>query len=441
MPRLAHDRVKKGRSLTEALHTTQRLSRDILRRALSGHHGRVAAAACLTLAALSLSGSNGGSQKAAADPYHRVVTLTGGRFTPAAMRALTRDMDPLWRALANQSLPGRAAWTPAGPLGWASYDIDTPPSLIWRDLTFDDARGINGLVPISPLPILPMNPFVLPAKGAERDRAMQCLTQAIYYEAGFESGEGQEAVAQVILNRLRHPAYPKSVCGVVYQGSQRATGCQFSFTCDGSLSRPVSATAWQRAQFVAKQALAGFVYKGVGPSTHYHADYVFPYWAVTLVKLTQIGAHIFYRMTGPSGAPDAFDGRYAGGETALSESVLTGGDTRTPDAPSAVLPPTIPVAATRTITLETGGETRTYTVAIPPAPGALPAPDTAGGGMLRPIRRQPTPDEVKQINESLLKFEEERHNAANAAAAPGQIGARPSRVLEAPAASPEAKAP
>ena len=87
---------------------------------------------------------------------------------------------------------------------------------------------------------------------------------AIYYEAASQSDEGQAAVAQVVLNRLRNPLFPKSVCGVVFEGSKLNTGCQFSFTCDGSLARRPSPDAWNRAQTVAARALNGYVVKGVG---------------------------------------------------------------------------------------------------------------------------------------------------------------------------------
>jgi hypothetical protein len=115
-------------------------------------------------------------------------------------------------------------------------------------------------------------------------------------------------------------------------------------------------------------------------------------------------------MTGPLGAPSAFVGRYAGGELNLPASVLTGGDARTPDAPSALAPP--PKPTTRTITLQTGGETRTYTIAAPPEAGASP-PSLGNPMVLQPSRRAPTPDEIKAINEKLRVFEEEQ-KAVNA---------------------------
>lgn len=139
------------------------------------------------------------------------------------------------------------------------------------------------------------------APSDDRSRAIACLAQAISYEAGNEPVEGQEAVAQVILNRFRHPAYPKSVCGVVFQGSERRTGCQFTFTCDGSLLRPRSALSMTNATAVANRVFDGLAATLIGGATHYHANYVSPYWAPSLVRVGAIGAHIFYRMPG---APD-----------------------------------------------------------------------------------------------------------------------------------------
>jgi Cell Wall Hydrolase len=129
-------------------------------------------------------------------------------------------------------------------------------------------------------------------------RALRCMAAAIDYEAGNEPLEGQEAVGQVILNRLRDPAFPKTVCGVVFQGSARRTGCQFTFTCDGSLLRPRSAQSQAQANVVAEHVLAGRNASIVGGATHYHANYVSPYWAPSLVRVATIGAHIFYRRPG-----------------------------------------------------------------------------------------------------------------------------------------------
>lgn len=150
--------------------------------------------------------------------------------------------------------------------------------------------------------------------GVDRTRALQCLTAAIYYEARSESDQGQRAVAQVVLNRVAHPSYPNTVCGVVYQGSERTTGCQFSFTCDGSLAKAPNRMFWLRSENVARAALAGYVERSVGLATHYHTIAIYPYWAPSLRHIITVGAHRFYRFNGRAGEPASFRFTYAGGE-------------------------------------------------------------------------------------------------------------------------------
>lgn len=146
-------------------------------------------------------------------------------------------------------------------------------------------------------------------------RALNCLTSAIYYEAANEPDEGQRAVAQVVLNRVRSPLWPDSVCAVVYQGSERTDfKCQFTFSCDGSMARAPSAAAWVRARGVAQRALAGDGYAPVGTATFYHTLAVRPNWAASVQPVAVIGAHIFYRNAGWNGSTDAFRTRYTGRE-------------------------------------------------------------------------------------------------------------------------------
>ena len=194
-----------------------------------------------------------------------------------------------------------------------------PPPLLVRSLAPEDALSINRSIPIADLPNPAARPFTLASAGSvDRLRSLDCLTAAIYYEAATEPLNGQRAVAQVVLNRARHPAYPRSVCGVVFEGARRSTGCQFSFTCDGSLRRAPMASHWGPARAVAEAALNGYVYAPVGWATHYHANYVVPYWASTLVKSANVGMHIFYRWRGGWGRPTAFGSRYAGVEPAIA---------------------------------------------------------------------------------------------------------------------------
>jgi spore germination cell wall hydrolase CwlJ-like protein len=142
------------------------------------------------------------------------------------------------------------------------------------------------------------------ALDASRD--LECLTQAVYYEARGEGRDGQRAVAQVVLNRVRHAAFPKTICGVVFQGANRRTGCQFSFTCDGSMRGGVNRAAWDRARDIAGKALSGTVYAPVGNATHFHTTAVAPVWRSSMIRVTQVGQHLFYRFGGRSGSTGAF---------------------------------------------------------------------------------------------------------------------------------------
>ncbi|GAA4000664.1 cell wall hydrolase [Sphingomonas humi] len=194
---------------------------------------------------------------------------------------------------------------------------DLPPPDLLRPLTPEEALKANAERPVEAQPATPAQPFKLRADEISRLRAIDCLTQAIYYEAASEGVDGGRAVAQVVLNRVRHPGYPNTVCGVVYQGSDRTTGCQFTFTCDGSLARTPVAYLWNRSRLIAGEALAGRIFAPVGYATHYHADYVVPYWAASLAKVAVIGRHIFYTFRGSGGSRAAFRQGYAGVEPAV----------------------------------------------------------------------------------------------------------------------------
>ncbi|WP_176590107.1 cell wall hydrolase [Sphingobium sp. EM0848] len=169
----------------------------------------------------------------------------------------------------------------------------------------NQAQAFNAAIPFSHLPNPAARPFVFAGSENDLARATDCLAAAQLYEAG-DDNTGERAVAQVVLNRVRHPAFPKTVCGVVFQGQERATGCQFTFTCDGALARTPTQAAWERAREIAKSALAGKVYKPVGYATHYHTDWVVPYWSGSLDKITSVGTHLFFRWRGWWGTPPAF---------------------------------------------------------------------------------------------------------------------------------------
>jgi spore germination cell wall hydrolase CwlJ-like protein len=175
----------------------------------------------------------------------------------------------------------------------------------------DQAKIINAALPFANAPLHAAQSFAFAGSDIDQRRALLCLTQTVYYEAGNEPLEGRRAVAQVVLNRLRHPAFPKSICGVVYQGAGTGT-CQFTFVCDGALYRRPEQGAWREAEQIARAALSGYVERSIGEATHYHADYVAPRWAPLLAKVAAIGQHIFYRWPGSWGQPAAFTGRYIG---------------------------------------------------------------------------------------------------------------------------------
>ncbi|MFD1107093.1 cell wall hydrolase [Sphingobium olei] len=189
-----------------------------------------------------------------------------------------------------------------------------------KPVSSEDAARLNAELPVSSAKNPPASPLALSLGDRLNHTAgVDCLTEAVYYEAANEPIDGQRAVAQVILNRVRHPAYPKTICGVVYQGVERGRSCQFTFVCDGALARAPVPALWRRAREVALAALSGLVYAPAGLATHYHADYVFPYWAPTLVKSLVIGRHLFYRMPGGLGSKAAFNGQYQAAEwSALS---------------------------------------------------------------------------------------------------------------------------
>uniref|UniRef100_UPI0035CA4E1A cell wall hydrolase n=1 Tax=uncultured Sphingomonas sp. TaxID=158754 RepID=UPI0035CA4E1A len=175
-------------------------------------------------------------------------------------------------------------------LTYASFDV---PSRAHLPLTAAQARASNAAVPFVARPLLPARRFVFHGGPAAREQATECLATAALYEAGTNR-RNQKAVIQVILNRVRLPGFPKTVCGVVYQGAGRATGCQFSFTCDGSLARRTEHVGWQQARASARRALDGHVFAAVGRASHYHADWMVPYWRASLDKIAKVDTHIFY---------------------------------------------------------------------------------------------------------------------------------------------------
>ncbi|KQR82287.1 cell wall hydrolase [Sphingomonas sp. Leaf343] len=179
-----------------------------------------------------------------------------------------------------------AAWIGSLPLPVA------PPNRA-RPMSMAAARASNARVPIVADRLRRAARFRFRGGPAAREQAIECLATAALYEAG-DDRRGQRAVMQVVLNRVGARGFPKTVCGVVYQGSARVTGCQFSFTCDGSVRRRPIHAGWTEARRQARRALNGRVYPEVGRATHYHTDWMVPYWRDSLVKVARIESHLFY---------------------------------------------------------------------------------------------------------------------------------------------------
>lgn len=206
----------------------------------------------------------------------------------------------------------------SGNSGSTPADLDNLPAasndtVVLSELTPDEARARNAQVELAAIGPGAPDPFSPIVGTNDRTRARECLALAGMAEAGSGDGD-QRAVMQVILNRVRHPAFAKTVCGVVFEGSQRPTGCQFSFTCDGSLARRYTDAAWEAARRRADEMLGGATYAAVGNATHFHANYVYPWWSDELDKVATVGPHIFFRWRGFWGSRQALSRRYGGGE-------------------------------------------------------------------------------------------------------------------------------
>jgi len=315
-----------------------------------------------------------------------IVTEVGPDLTDAALLRVSSRLDPAGLALARRHDPALtpAVWglTP----GWENLSLSGRPPLDALGRAGVEIQRLNAASPVVVGALRPISTFAFrPSSQADRRRALRCLTQAIYYEAALEPVAGQQAVAQVVLNRVRDLNYPASICGVVFQGAERTTGCQFSFTCDGSLARSPVSWAWDRAEAVARAALAGHVADSVGTATHYHADYVRPWWAPSLTKVNQIGAHIFYRWRGASGETAAFRQAYSGREPVIDEARFARPRLIQIINDAAALEAAGIIEEGRTVVVN--GQVRQVGVI------------SLGG------RRQPTPEDIAAINARMAEYE------------------------------------
>jgi len=284
--------------------------------------------------------------------------------------------------VAYYAAQARAEAPPLPPIGYESEDHFPGAALFYvAEEQAAPTAGTTGTTALPDLPVpanadltpdtdgtvRPAQPFSLSGASAlDKARALDCLATAIYYEAASESEEGQRAVAQVILNRVRHPAFPSTVCGVVYQGSEKTTGCQFSYACDGSMARVPMRSAMDRARRYALEALTGYVVREVGLATHYHTYAVTPAWNRSLVMTDAIGMHFFHRWKGYWGTPAAFSNlRYRGGEPV-------------PGPHARIVPPGTPLPSTQFATYTPGA----------PGPGipglAVPTPPSTNLAAIQP---------------------------------------------------------
>lgn len=243
-------------------------------------------------------------------------------------------------AMKTASAPAPIATSPADTFPGSAYFLaEDAFAPLDATATDSDAPGVTTLSPANAHILqIERGPIALsmPMRAAtpfDQGRALQCLTNALYYEAGNEPEEGQRAIAQVILNRIASGRWPASVCGTIYQGTERADRlCQFTFSCDGSMARIPDAAKWSRARAVAVRALSGETFAPAGLATFYHTLAVHPPWSASVRPVAVIGAHIFYRLPGEAGAPAGYRMRYAGRETAQP-------------GPYAFMPPPRPLSA------------------------------------------------------------------------------------------------
>jgi len=274
--------------------------------------------------------------------------------------------------------------------GVEGADPPSPPPNLDESTPAWQAQARNALIPYSRANPLRPARFSAAADPEPPAAALQCMTSAIYYEAATEPDAGKRAVAQVVVNRWANRAFPKTICGVIDQGAP-APGCQFSFMCDGSLARKPSPEAWRNAETIARAALNGYVETSVGAATHYHADYVVPVWAATMLKLTKLGRHIFYRWPGAAAYVVAH-GEETPVASAPAEASGGAGGASPPPPPASANPPAAPEPASALAAKPAMAPTPQ-----PPAPiiAPLAAPNLSPKPQQEPPRRPVPPPSLR----------------------------------------------
>lgn len=306
----------------------------------------------------------------------RLAEAAAQGFSQRALQSEMKAMGPGAVALAQahdpfigQVLRGRQSADVIGKFGVRAGGPTTPVSALPAALTRVSAPAAQ--------------PFHFSDGGAlQSARDLACLTDAVYYEARGENAAGQAAVAQVVLNRVRHPAFPKSVCGVVFQRAGSGDGCQFSFACDGSMRHAREPDAWRRAEEVAARALDGAVMASIGNATHFHVAGLDPGWGPRLLRVAQVGLHVFYRFGGSAGRPGSFNGE------PQHSAAGTGDDVRLPTADGAPTGQFILASAT------TSAPADKAPAPAPAAPQAKAAPrDATSAAAARP--KDAAPDKAE----------------------------------------------
>jgi len=289
--------------------------------------------------------------------------LAGGLASAAANRATTLAVVPA----AREGFSPRAFSQQTGEMDRSALAIAMRHDPVQPTPELEDGR--RGLILIGRLGRSPearliraeidaVGPAAEPfanASALQSARDLDCLTTAVYFEARGESAAGQAAVAQVVLNRVRHPAYPRTICGVVFQGAGYHV-CQFSFACNGAMHQHRDMSAWERARTVAERALSGFVMATIGNATNFHSTHVSPSWP-GMIRVSQVGSHVFYRFAGRAGSALAFNAH---------PSMSTGAGEATPN-----IPQTTPAALDASVRAS-------YTAAAIASPTGAAAVTTAG---------------------------------------------------------------
>ena len=221
-------------------------------------------------------------------PPERVAALT-----PSVL-ATIQEQQRTEQAVPPAAMPATASAAAPVPMPDLTPKPVREASLLAEPSPDEYPKSVSVRLPIPKPPPSPAQRLEL--QGKDYDRAEKCLAQAVYFEARNEAARGQQAVAQVVLNRVFSPHYPKDICSVVYQNAHRHLACQFTFACDGKPERVNERGAWARANRIAQQTLNAWVWlPEVNKATHYHATYVRPNWIRDMKVMARYGLHIFYR--------------------------------------------------------------------------------------------------------------------------------------------------